>query len=492
MVTMNLLSLETRLHRLVRRPQCTQCGDPRASRECQPLVLQSVKKTFTQDGGHRICLPEETAERYEHHISPITGIISTLRRTSGTHNRVIHDYVAEYQTIRPSSPGSDLNSLQPFLRRRSGGKGKTDTQARTSALCEALEGYSGFYQGDEITVKAKYAKLDSLAIHPHACLLFSDAQYHHREISNAGASPVEWIPRPFDEDWEIDWTPIWSLTNNVVKYVPTAYCYYSYPLPGDYQFCIADSNGNAAGNTREEAILQGLMELVERDSVALWWYNQVKRPAVDLNSFDEPYIHALQSYYRSVGREVWALDITGDMDIPAFVALSRCVDTSAEHIMFGFGAHFDPAIALLRAVTELNQMVSQLPLDLNAWPANTPVEKNMKSWCTSATIEEQPYLAPDASQPLRVRQSYSRLWSDDLQEDILTGVDILQRHNIEVLVLDQTRPDVGLKVVKVIAPGMRHFWARLAPGRLYDVPVRLGWLPVALREEQFNSTPMFL
>jgi len=151
---------------------------------------------------------------------------------------------------------------------------------------------------------------------------------------------------------------------------------------------------------------------------------------------------------------------------------------------------FDPAIALLRAVTELNQMVSQLPLDLNAWPANTPVEKNMKSWCTSAMIEEQPYLAPDASQPLRVRQSYSRLWSDDLREDILTGVDILQRHNIEVLVLDQTRPDVGLKVVKVIAPGMRHFWARLAPGRLYDVPVRLGWLPVALREEQLNSTPI--
>ncbi len=73
MVTMNLLSLETRLHILVRRPQCAQCGDHQSSRECQPLVLQSVKKTFTEDGGHRICLPEETAERYEHHIStPVT------------------------------------------------------------------------------------------------------------------------------------------------------------------------------------------------------------------------------------------------------------------------------------------------------------------------------------------------------------------------------------------------------------------------------------
>jgi ribosomal protein S12 methylthiotransferase accessory factor len=28
----------------------------------------------------------------------------------------------------------------------------------------------------------------------------------------------------------------------------------------------------------------------------------------------------------------------------------------------------------------------------------------------------------------------------------------------------------------VIAPGMRHFYRRFAPGRLYDVPVKLGSL----------------
>ena len=45
---------------------------------------------------------------------------------------------------------------------------------------------------------------------------------------------------------------------------------------------------------------------------------------------------------------------------------------------------------------------------------------------------------------------------------------------MEMLVLDQTRPDIGLPVVKVIVPGMRQFWARFAPGRLFDVPVALG------------------
>ncbi|MDI9637686.1 YcaO-like family protein [Geitlerinema splendidum] len=63
---------------------------------------------------------------------------------------------------------------------------------------------------------------------------------------------------------------------------------------------------------------------------------------------------------------------------------------------------------------------------------------------------------------------------------------------MEMLVLDQTRPDIGLRVVKVIIPGMRHFWKRLAPGRLYEVPVQLGWLEKAIAEEMLNPVPLWL
>ena len=61
-----------------------------------------------------------------------------------------------------------------------------------------------------------------------------------------------------------------------------------------------------------------------------------------------------------------------------------------------------------------------------------------------------------------------------------------------MLVLDQTRSELGLSVVKVIVPGMRHFWARFAPGRLYDVPVKLGWLSEPTAEADLNPTNMFL
>lgn len=80
-----------------------------------------------------------------------------------------------------------------------------------------------------------------------------------------------------------------------------------------------------------------------------------------------------------------------------------------------------------------------------------------------------------------------------VEEAILQGfLELVERLGLEMLVLDQTRPEIGLPVVKVIVPGLRHFWARFAPGRLYDSPVRLGWLERPLAEKDVNPIPMFL
>ena len=61
----------------------------------------------------------------------------------------------------------------------------------------------------------------------------------------------------------------------------------------------------------------------------------------------------------------------------------------------------------------------------------------------------------------------------------------METQGIEVLVLDQTRPDVGFPVVRVVAPGLRLL-ARFGPGRLYDVPVREGWLSRSVCEGEIN------
>lgn len=323
-------------------------------------------------------------------------------------------------------------------------------------------------------------------------MLHSAAQYRDRERWNARQRRLDMIPLPFDEEAEIDWTPLWSLTRREFRYLPTSYCYYSYPSPPEQFFCLPDSNGCAAGNTLEEAILQGFMELVERDSVAPWWYNRLRRPGVDLDSFDEPFIQNLRTHYRRMARDLWVLDLTSDLGIPAFVAISRRLDRPVEDIIFAPAAHFDARLGILRALTELNQM---LPGVANSAPDGSGYgydDPEAIQWWQTATLANQPYLAPAADLPPTRRGDFPQLQTDDLREDVQLCQAIVERQGLEMLVLEQTRPDIGLPVVKVVVPGLRHFWARYAPGRLYEVPLKMGWLAAPIPEAELNPVALFI
>jgi ribosomal protein S12 methylthiotransferase accessory factor len=433
--------------------------------------------------------PEETLARNGHHVSPITGAVPLLERAAPGGDGVLHVYVAGSNSARPSRT---LGQLRRDLRTMNSGKGTGDTQARASALCEGLERYSGVFRGDEPRRRARQTELGSAAVPLNDCLLFSEWQYRERDTRNAGASRFIFIPVPFDPTEEVEWSPVWSLTRGEVCYLPTAFCYYDYPQSEERTYCIACSNGCAAGNTLEEAILQGLLELVERDGVALWWYNRVRRHGVDLASFGEPYLERLRAFLQEHGREFWVLDLTADLGIPVFASITRRTDGLPEQIVPGFGAHLDPKIALLRAVTEMNQMLSSPLLGPRGKEADKePMDLDTAHWLDTATTANQPYLLPAEGLP-RTADSYARTWADDLADDVRACQTLLERAGMEVLVLDQTRPEIGLPVAKVMVPGLRHFWARLAPGRLYDVPVRMGWLARPFAEHELNPIPMFL
>jgi ribosomal protein S12 methylthiotransferase accessory factor len=489
--TFDIPSWRLESHALVPLPFCPACGGrkDKANHPFRPPVLESRKKTFTSDGGHRVVPPEETLTRYAHHVSPITGAVPLLERAEPANNGVLHVYIAGNNRARPHH---DLAHLRGDLRSLSGGKGASDVQARASGLCEGLERYSGVFRGDEPRRMARMRELGGAAIPLGDCLLFSERQYRERDDRNKTASRFSFIPAPFNPETPIDWSPVWSLTRQEVRYLPTAFCYYDYPHADEQTFCIACSNGNAAGNTLEEAILQGFLELVERDGVALWWYNRIRRPGVDLDSFAEPYLGQVQAFLEKHGREFWALDLTTDLGIPVFASICRRNDGPPEQIVLGFGAHLEPRVALLRAVTEMNQMLTSPLLEPEGKElGDRNADPDTARWLKTASTANQPYLVPTDA-PTRTAASYARIWTDDVAEDVRACQARVERAGMEMLVLDQTRPEVELPVAKVIVPGLRHFWARFAPGRLYDVPVELGWLARPLTEEELNPVPMFL
>src|ERR1700732_4838402 len=81
-----------------------------------------------------------------------------------------------------SAPAMSVDQLRSGLAGGSFGKGSTSEQAEASALMEAIERYSGIFQGDEIRIKRRFTDFaPGEAILPNDVLLYSDAQYRARQ-----------------------------------------------------------------------------------------------------------------------------------------------------------------------------------------------------------------------------------------------------------------------------------------------------------------------
>ena len=150
-------------------------------------------------------------------------------------------------------------------------------------------------------------------------------------------------------------------------------------------------------------------------------------------------------------REVVVLDLTTDLEIPAFAAVSWRTDGPDERIVLGFGAHLDARVGVLRALTELNQILVMSNDSGERTGRRTTIEA--VHWLRTAT-PGRPALPRAGSRRRRCGSPTVRPHLvDDLLADVRHCQSLIEARGLEVLVLDQTRPDIGLAVVKVIVPG---------------------------------------
>ncbi|MFH8368770.1 TOMM precursor leader peptide-binding protein [Streptomyces sp. NPDC018031] len=539
---LDCLAPDGRRHPVRRRPQCPVCGDP-------DLVARRVRSPLDLSPGGAAAgpalTPRQLLDRYAHLVSPVTGLVTEIRRDPRG-PEALNCFHARYRPppLVPSAPAGaepsppsgtgGLDGVRAGLRAAAHGKGMSAEQATAAALCEALEHHSGHHHGDEPRQRARYRDLGpEEAVHPDAVQLYDPRQFADRDRWNAEHAPRHRVCDPFDETAEIDWTPVWSLTAGRHRLLPTALLYYDVPQPPGRRYCVANSNGAAAGGSPADAVVRGFLELVERDAVALWWYNRTRQPGLPLDPADPAYgdsaapgalgesdrrwIDRVRDLHAGLHREVWALDLTTDLGIPVVVALSRRTDGAAEDVVMGFGAHFHRGTALLRALAELNQMLPPLVgvrAEENAPPGHSGrgsapehrvaagaagydvADRHALHWYRTATVAGLPYLTADPA-AVHIRTAGAagsapfRPFDGSAQQLAAVG-DLVRRLGMELLVLDQTRPDAGLPVMKVVVPGLRPHWARFAPGRLFDTPVQLGRISVPTAYQDINPVPLFL
>src|SRR6185436_19589447 len=104
--------------------------------------------------------------------------------------------------------------------------------------------------------------------------------------------------------------------------------------------------------------------------------------------------------------------------VPAFVAVSRRTDKTMEDILFSAGAHFDPRVAALRTVCELNQYLSAVRDVKHDGDPYLYDDPECVWWWRNARLATQPYLASDDRLPLRRASDFPVYETADILHDV--------------------------------------------------------------------------
>jgi ribosomal protein S12 methylthiotransferase accessory factor len=247
----------------------------------------------------------------------------------------------------------------------------------------------------------------------------------------------------------------------------------------DGRLPAADTAGLACGSNREDAACRGFMELVERDAAALWWYNRVARPRLHPDRLGDDLVAGIARWMAGRRRVLILNDLTTDFGLPVVAAFSHDLDDAAPAL--GFGAGRSAAEAARHAVGELAQFEANLALIEvqvrergEAWL--TPAARALRDWAARERVEGMAFAAGGGYAPPPPSRTLDAMGCEALCKTL----------GLDLFLLDFTGTTGLQAVVRAIVPGLRSLRPRFAPGRLFDVPVKLGWLPAPLDLAHLN------
>lgn len=398
---------------------CSGRGIPRE------VILRSRRVRYLENGFRSVPLKKTLAEVERFFLT--SGMEAQFHMLSHQADRTRRAFL---KFLSPSGPAGD----RIFC-----GKGLTTGQAMASACLEFLERHCAGARPEDFVLEAPYERVAGDAIDPLLFTLAPDAA--------------------FDAAKEIDWVWGYSLTRGRHALVPANLVFCPYETPrNDRDIAWTDSNGLASGNDLEEAILHGLLEVVERDAVMIGEYNRLPPAGIipaGLPAECRPTLELLETD----GFLVDFLSVPTDLPFPFVAALLHRGDDPADRSV-AFGCHLDPALAVSRALTEAIQVL--------------PPSINHDGWLRSGSPERYA-AAPPRAVPF---DSLETLATSDIKTNIERCVAILKDAGSEVIVVDLSLPDIPFPTVRVLATGLQpllHEGDMRLSRRFFDVPVKLGF-----------------
>lgn len=380
-----------------------------------PLQLSSCKKLYSRET-QRAATLEETLKRAEGKL-PVAGItriadITQLDRVG----------IPVFSCIRPTA---ELGAVSVY-----NGKGATPLAARVSAMMEGIERFSGEVGAREIHY-ARYEELEQITTTLDPCELI--------------------LPSATDPSGILPWVEGYDLIRNESIMVPAQAVFH--PLSSPYSSLFRTStNGLASGNTREEAIFHALTEVIERDAWSL--VETMRNAGPQIVGVDGDTVSSLIKRFHRAEIDVQLRDITSDLDIPTIAAVADDVLLKDPALLtIGMGTHTSATIAAIRALTEVAQSrLTQIHGAREDIP-HSDVRKRI-GYERTKRLNRHWF---EAEMDVGIDEIQS-LDSPDFLDDILLILGhLLQKGINRVIVVDLTRSEIEIPVVRVIVPGLEVY-----------------------------------
>lgn len=373
------------------------------------MILASCIKKY-KDDTHRAIPPEETLKRADAKL-PAAGItrvadITNLDRIG----------IPVFSSIRPMA---DRGAISVY-----NGKGATPTEARVSAMMEGLERYSAEIRDRQLRIDS-FSRLSG-ALDPRDLILPVDA----------------------DPDAMIPWVTGWDIMNDEEILVPANAVFH--PLPAEYRRLFrTNTSGLASGNVIEEAIFHGLAEVIERDAWALVEATRKTGPLIC--DVEDEQANGLLDKFAAAEVDVYLRDITSDIGVATCAAAADDVRLRDPTLLTtGMGTHTSSVVAVLRALTEVAQ--SRLTQIHGAREDTTTADFRRQIGYDRTKRLNKHWFEGSEKKAFSDIESFE---SDDFLLDIKYMLKKLESAGMDrVIVVDLTREEIGLPVVRVIVPGL--------------------------------------
>lgn len=315
------------------------------------------------------------------------------------------------------------------------GKGATPEQAKASAVMEAMERYSAELRD---TDKVAYGTLQQI-----------------RETGMPYVEPADLILPArimgMVESAEIAWTECYDILRGEDVWVPACAVFYPYYPDGDLQLFRFHTNGIAAGNTLEEAILHALFEVIERDAWSI--AESFNRTNADVIVDDEDSVPGrLLKKFSDAGVVIRLKDLTTDVGVTTIGASSDDIRTKdPEMLDIGVGTHLNPEIAAIRAITEVAQSRTTHKHGLKV---NAELQKRTREMGYEKVKEANALWFNESKKKIKLSEM-----KDEATEYVLDDIEkvlgkLMDAGFDRVVIADLTRPEINVPTVRAIIPGM--------------------------------------